>query len=178
MAEQHIPGRGIGDPEANFGQRLIALRREKGFNQAELARRIGVHPSAVNHWEKGRGYLPTERRVWSITRVLDLNEEEERGLRSVLEVVAPRNSRDMMITIELDNGYREVRHFRTIHPVTPEDLERLGAIIPRIVDAYFDYKKTIERVVRESFELPSAITTSEQSSQEPTIAGQIARLYQ
>ena len=37
-----------------LGPRIAALRREAGLNQAELAARLGVSPSAMGMYEQGR----------------------------------------------------------------------------------------------------------------------------
>ncbi len=37
-----------------LGARIAALRREAGMNQAELAARLGISPSAVGMYEQGR----------------------------------------------------------------------------------------------------------------------------
>jgi len=37
-----------------LGARIAALRRAAGWNQAELARRLGISPSAVGMYEQGR----------------------------------------------------------------------------------------------------------------------------
>ena len=37
-----------------LGPRIAALRREAGMNQAELAARLGVSPSAMGMYEQGR----------------------------------------------------------------------------------------------------------------------------
>lgn len=39
-----------------FGRGLRAARRERGWNQQELADRIGVSQVAVSHWERGEAY--------------------------------------------------------------------------------------------------------------------------
>ena len=38
----------------NFAERLRAQREMKGLSQAELAKRSGLQPSAVSHFETGR----------------------------------------------------------------------------------------------------------------------------
>ena len=37
-----------------MGARIAALRREKGWSQAELADRLGISPSAMGMYEQGR----------------------------------------------------------------------------------------------------------------------------
>ena len=37
-----------------LGQRIAALRRQAGLNQAELARQLRVSPSAIGMYEQGR----------------------------------------------------------------------------------------------------------------------------
>ncbi|HEX7183425.1 MAG TPA: helix-turn-helix transcriptional regulator [Thermoanaerobaculia bacterium] len=36
-----------------IGSRIVRLRKERGWSQAELARRLNVHRSRVSHWERG-----------------------------------------------------------------------------------------------------------------------------
>jgi transcriptional regulator with XRE-family HTH domain len=38
-----------------IGDRIIQLRTAQGWNQSQLARKIGVTPQSVQHWEKGGG---------------------------------------------------------------------------------------------------------------------------
>ena len=42
------------------GELIAALRKEKGWSQAELAERLGVTNKAVSRWETGRGYPDVE----------------------------------------------------------------------------------------------------------------------
>ncbi len=37
-----------------LGQRIAALRRQQGLNQAQLAARLGISPSAMGMYEQGR----------------------------------------------------------------------------------------------------------------------------
>lgn len=46
-----------GDSAESLGDRIARLRRAKGWNQTELADRIGATPSQVSKYERG-SYLP------------------------------------------------------------------------------------------------------------------------
>ena len=46
-----------------LGARIAALRREAGLNQAELARRLRISPSAVGMYEQGRREPPLDTLV-------------------------------------------------------------------------------------------------------------------
>ncbi len=39
--------------EAPWPEKIKLLRELKGWTQAELAQRIGLHPGTVSHWESG-----------------------------------------------------------------------------------------------------------------------------
>jgi transcriptional regulator with XRE-family HTH domain len=46
-----------GDTAESLGDRIARLRRAKGWNQKELADRIGARPSQISKYERG-AYLP------------------------------------------------------------------------------------------------------------------------
>ena len=54
-----------------LGLRIALLRVEKGWSQAELARRIGVSPSAVGMYEQGRRE-PSLTLLVCLAQVLDV----------------------------------------------------------------------------------------------------------
>lgn len=37
-----------------FGERIVRMRTSKGFNQKELAQALGISPTRLNYWEKGK----------------------------------------------------------------------------------------------------------------------------
>ena len=53
-----------------FGQNLFKMRKEKGLNQEELARLIGVHVNTVSQWENGV-YIPKIGKIERIAEVLN-----------------------------------------------------------------------------------------------------------
>ena len=38
----------------NIGERLIQLRKEKGFSQESLANQLNVTRQAISNWERGK----------------------------------------------------------------------------------------------------------------------------
>ena len=55
-----------------LGTRIAALRRSEGWNQAELARRLQVSPSAVGMYEQGRREPPSDL-LLAIARVFGVS---------------------------------------------------------------------------------------------------------
>ena len=47
----------------NIGERITALRKEKGISQTELAKRMNVSRQAVSKWEQGSSSPDTERLI-------------------------------------------------------------------------------------------------------------------
>ena len=76
-----------------LGARIAALRRSAGWNQAELARRLQISPSAVGMYEQGRRE-PSADLLVAMARVLGVSvdylltgspgEEESATLEAVL----------------------------------------------------------------------------------------------
>ena len=53
-AKQSFTTRNYNEVMDMLGARIAALRRELGYSQAELARRLGVSPSAIGMYEQSR----------------------------------------------------------------------------------------------------------------------------
>jgi transcriptional regulator with XRE-family HTH domain len=58
-----------------LGQRIVEIRRRQQMSQAELARRLGVVGSRLNHWEKG-SHLPSLPQVVEIAVALKVGLDE------------------------------------------------------------------------------------------------------
>jgi len=68
----------------SFGATIAALRRKKGYTQAELAEHLSLSNKTVSKWENGQGYpdittLPTLAKLFGVT-VDELLSEEKSGI--------------------------------------------------------------------------------------------------
>lgn len=61
-----------------FGQRIVRLRRRKGWAQAELAQRLGVTRERLGHWERGECNPPLDA-LLALGRVLGIPLDELAG---------------------------------------------------------------------------------------------------
>jgi transcriptional regulator with XRE-family HTH domain len=66
---QHIRGMVLADITCRFGERLRAVRKEKGTTQEKLAENAGLSRNYVNDVERGRRNV-TIRTVESLARAL------------------------------------------------------------------------------------------------------------
>ena len=41
-----------------FGERIVAIRKEKGLTQKLLAEQLGISPTRLNYWEKDKRFPP------------------------------------------------------------------------------------------------------------------------
>lgn len=65
-------------------------RRHIGLSQAELAERVGVHRSAVSHWESADGHSPSLANIRRVAKVANVHFEwlvTGRGPMSISENV-------------------------------------------------------------------------------------------
>lgn len=58
----------------NIGERIIALRKERGISQAELAKRLNVSRQAVSKWEQGSS-SPDTAKLIQLAEILDTEVE-------------------------------------------------------------------------------------------------------
>lgn len=81
-----------GQDTPRIGARLAQLRRERGFTQVELARKLRVGQSVVSDYERGRKRLHGQLIV-KLARILGVTSDELLGLsgteRSDLEALRP-----------------------------------------------------------------------------------------
>ena len=58
-----------------FGQRIADFRGKKGFTQRELAKRVGITPTALNYYEKDKRE-PNVQTIIKIIDVLEISSEQ------------------------------------------------------------------------------------------------------
>ena len=58
-----------------FSEKLLALRKQKGWTQEELAEALYVSRTAISKWESGRGY-PNIESLKAIAKFFDVTVDE------------------------------------------------------------------------------------------------------
>ena len=131
-----------------FKERLAEARKEKGFTQAELARRLGVTAQAVSKWERGNAY-PDIELLDGIIRVLECSPDYlfqyEKGKQSYvtqdnLQYRSQIEAVLLMDALEIRFGYGLVDLFLTeqkqgfpqIHGLRKEMAAKYGFCIPTV----------------------------------------------
>lgn len=56
-----------------LSDRIRALRRRRRLSQAELAKELGVSPSAVGHWERGDGATPSAENLFALAALTGID---------------------------------------------------------------------------------------------------------
>lgn len=93
-----------------FSENLVALRKQRGYSQEELANRLGVSRQAVSKWESGQS-VPDLDRVVEIADLFYVNidtlvrGEEEDNISAGMTSVSKAEMRDM---IKSANNYEYV----------------------------------------------------------------------
>jgi transcriptional regulator with XRE-family HTH domain len=119
----------------DVGPRLRARREERGLSLRELARRLGISPSAVSQIETGKS-RPSVSTLYSIVTELGMSLDElfsgepgdadgdDRGLAEVPVVVSNRDSASP------DEGERHVQRAGTRHAIDLESGVRWERLTP------------------------------------------------
>ena len=58
----------------DFGERLMAARMKRDMNQAELAKKAGLQPAAIGHFERGRR-KPSFANVRALAKALNVSSD-------------------------------------------------------------------------------------------------------
>jgi len=131
-----------------FKERLTEARKEKGFTQAELARRLGVTAQAVSKWERGNAY-PDIVLLDGIFRVLECSPDYlfqyEKGKKSYvtqdnLQYRSQIEAALLKDALEIRFGYglvdlflaEQKQGFPQIHGLRKEMAAKYGFCIPTV----------------------------------------------
>ena len=79
-------------PEETVGQRLLRLRKARGFSQAELGQIVGVSQRMMTYYEREAGHPPAHL-LPKLAEALGVTVDELLGLRPLQQAPAPRNTR-------------------------------------------------------------------------------------
>ena len=105
-----------------LGARIAALRRERGFSQGELARRLQISPSAMGMYEQGRRE-PSAQILVALARELEVSTD-------YLLTGAPRESErqdlEEMVLRRITSADRKLER-RTDRPFSRQELAVLFA---------------------------------------------------
>jgi len=85
----------------SFSEKLLQLRKEKGYSQEALAEKLGTTRQAVSKWENGQGYPETEKlliigNLFEVSIDYLLKETEQKG---------DREERGYYVSQEMAEGY-------------------------------------------------------------------------
>ena len=97
-------------PPGRMAERLLALRKEHGLTQAEVAKILGVTSHAVAHWEAGRGGVSL-RHQRDLARLYDVSLSVVRGDEPIPK---PTKARIARIEAELAAAEKMVRPGRSV----------------------------------------------------------------
>ena len=131
-----------------FKERLAEARKEKGFTQAELAKRLGVTAQAVSKWERGNTY-PDIELLDGIFRVLECSPDYlfqyEKGNKALVrqDDLKYRTELDAVLlkdALEIRFGYglvelflaEQKQGFLQIHGLRKDMAAKCGFCIPTV----------------------------------------------
>jgi transcriptional regulator with XRE-family HTH domain len=94
-------------PAASLGQIVTALREDRGWSAAELARRAGVDPATLSRTEAGTK-TPTLRTLYRIARTLDVSVDDLADRLGYGEGLSVPSRRPQSIPRAMDSGQRKL----------------------------------------------------------------------
>lgn len=83
-------------PATTFGQRLVALRKAKGFTQVELAAATGTTQRAISYYENHASYPPADALI-ALAKALRVSADELLDLAPPKADPRPRASDDQRL---------------------------------------------------------------------------------
>jgi transcriptional regulator with XRE-family HTH domain len=110
-------------PKTDFGGRLVAIRKERGMTQVQLAEAIGAKQPAISYYESNSGH-PAAPVLAQLADALDVTTDELLGLQA------------------------RKRSLRSTKPSVPPDLQRLWKQFQVVKDLSQRDQRTVIRLIR------------------------------
>jgi transcriptional regulator with XRE-family HTH domain len=111
-----------------LGQKISKLRKLKGWTQAQLAEKVGVHPSHITRWERDKNQ-PSSSTLKELTTAFGLSLEE------MTEAPGAR-----LLQESLGEDEKLLAQFRMLQDLDDQD----RATIMSVIDAFLVKKKMQE----------------------------------
>ena len=83
-----------------FGNIIVALRREKGMTQSELAEKMGVTDKAVSKWERDLSF-PDASSLPKLAEIFNITVDELMQVKTKQQKIASNNKVSEFITLAL-----------------------------------------------------------------------------
>jgi len=130
-----------------FGQRLVAFRTKSGLLQKELAAKIGLSPTALNHYEKDNRE-PTVLTINALAKALGVTGNDLLGIEDTTIYLTQYEQ-------ELIRAYREAP---VMHPAIEKILElKPNTVTPRDTVRMFHAAKSEDNKEGGIVEMPRAV---------------------
>lgn len=143
-----------------MSERILAVRKKAGLNQADFGKRIGVTRSAVCNYESGSRSVG-EQVILAICREFNISEEWLRTDRGGMSVPTPENSLDRLVQeFKLDSLDREII----------SEFVKLDDKAREAVKLYI--KRVSQHLYLDAHPAPAAISKTETTTPAPDTAGQ------
>lgn len=97
----------------DLSNRIRLARVDKGWNQVDLAKQLGVSRSAVGHWERGAGSTPSPRRLLRLAHLTGVNVQWLATGRGPMRPAGSAEAALPMVALSEEEELL-LRHFRRI----------------------------------------------------------------
>lgn len=126
-----------------FGERLLDCMRKAGYNQKQLAEKLGITPVRLNYWIKDKRQ-PDIPWIKKLATALDVSSDYLIGNSTE----APSNAMDALVE-ERNLSAADRNLLEGILSLTPEQREALTAFASSLVDAARKESKEIDTADQE-----------------------------
>lgn len=117
----------------NFGEKLAAVRKERGYSQAEAAKAIQVEKSRISNWENNKG-KPTLDNIMALSKFLGVSIDY-----LVFENVPQEG-------VEAINDFELYEYFRKTENLPPEKKQAIRDHVDALV-----FKEKIKQIPESDF---------------------------